>query len=182
MKSKTYASTQPQTAKDSATKSAVRRSLTQTSIADMTSDEFEARILDVNIKKPRSAYNFFISDMQEKEGSGKTITEINKEYSKKWPKLSTKEKEKYDKLAEEDKERYNEHLALVKKYVISKPLKEAASARSIFIDEYVTEKIENAQMDAKEARKEAAEAWRNMSMNQKEVYEEKKEKHKELPE
>jgi hypothetical protein len=178
---KNYASTQPHALENSGRKSATKRvSLTQnTSIAEMTSEEFETRILDVNIKKPRSAYNFYIADMQEKEGSGKSITEAGKEFSKKWPKLSAKEKEKYEKQAQEDKERYNEHLLLVKKYIVSKPLREAASGRDIFIDEQVTEKMENG-MDSKEARKEAIEAWRNMTTNQKEVYEEKKEKHREL--
>jgi hypothetical protein len=178
-KTKNYPSTQPQIASssDSAMKASVRRSLTQTSIADMTPEEFESRILEVNIKRPRTAYNFYISEMQEKEG-GK-VSEISKEYSKKWPKLTAKEKEKFEKLAQEDKERYNEHLILARKYVLAKPLKEAATARDIFIDEYVTDKIENG-MDSKEARADAVEAWRNMTTNQKEAYEEKKEKHKEL--
>jgi hypothetical protein len=47
------------------------------------------------------------------------------------------------------------------------------------VDEYITDKMESG-MDPKDARAEAVEAWRNMTMNQKEVYEEKKEKHKEL--
>src|SRR5690606_21283784 len=115
----------------------------QTSIADMTLEEFESRILDVNIKKPRSAYNFYIADMKEKEGEGKTITDISKEYGKKWPKLSAKDKEKYEKLAADDKERYQEHSLLVKKYILAKPLKESANARTIFMDEYVSEQLEN---------------------------------------
>jgi hypothetical protein len=176
---KTYSSTQVYQMNNSGRKSATRRSLTQTTVSEMTPEEFEAKILDVDIRKPRSAYNFYITDMQEKEGGDKKITEITKEFSKKWPKLSAKEKEKYEKMAEDDKFRYNEHMAAVRKYIVNKPLKEGATARDIFIDEYVTEKIEN-NMDPKEAKKEAAEVWKNMSLNQKEPYEERKEKHKEL--
>jgi hypothetical protein len=177
---KTYSSTQVIPQLDSGRKSATRRSLTQTTVSEMTPEEFEAKLLDVDIRKPRTAYNFYMMDMQEKEGNEKNITDITKEFSKKWPKLSAKEKEKYETMAKEDKERYNEHIALVRKYIVTKPLKEAATARSIFIDEFVTEKIEANNMDPKEAKKLAAEEWKNMSLNAKAVYEEKKEGHREM--
>jgi hypothetical protein len=174
-----YAQTQRNASTDSEKKSTQRRSLTQTSVAEMSMDEFEARILDVNIRKPRSAYNFYISDMKEKHGGDSRITDVAKEYGKKWVKLTSKEKEKYEKMASEDKERYAEHTQLVKKFILAKPLKESATALNIFVDEKVSEAIENGD-DPKEARKAAKEKWRDMSTNEKEVYEEKKEKHREF--
>jgi hypothetical protein len=174
-----YAQTQRNASSDSEKKNTQRRSLTQTSIAEMSIDDFEARILDVNIRKPRSAYNFYISDMKEKHGGDSKITDVAKEYGKKWSKLSSKEKDKYEKMAAEDKDRYAEHTQLVKKFILAKPLKENATAMNIFVEEKVSEAIENGE-DVKEAKKAAKDKWREMSTNEKEVYEEKKEKHREF--
>jgi hypothetical protein len=175
-----HAQTQRPAGSDMEKKNTPRKSLTQTAIADMSMDEFESRIMDVDIKKPRSAYNFYIADMKEKHGSGnQTITDISKEFGKKWSKLSSKEKEKYEKMADEDKTRYNEHTALVKKFILSKPLKESANALTIYIDEHVSEAIENNE-DPKEARKRAMEKWKEMSADEKQVYEEKRDKHRQF--
>jgi hypothetical protein len=61
----------------------------------------------------------------------------------------------------------------------NKPLRETASAFTLFTDEYIKAAIEQ-EKDPKEARKEAREKWKEMSDDQKTKYEEKKEKHKEL--
>jgi hypothetical protein len=145
----------------------------------MSIDEFEARILDVNIRKARTAYNFYISDMKEKHSDSKNITEVAKEFGKKWSKLPAKEKEKYEKMSADDKIRYTEHSQLVKKFILAKPLKESANAMSIFLEEHISEAIEN-NNDPKEARKIAMEKWKDMSTNEKLVYEEKRDKHREF--
>jgi predicted RNase H-like HicB family nuclease len=157
----------------------VNKSILNTTLADMTMEDFDDRILEINLRRPRTAYNFYITEMKEKEGGNRRITEVAQEFSKKWKKMSTKEKEKYAEQSKEDKVRYNEHVAIVRKFILAKPLREGATALTIFVDEMVEEAILTGE-DPKEARAEAKEAWKNMTTKEKEPYEEKKEKHREL--
>ena len=109
----------------------------------------------------------------------RNITTISHEYGKSWTSLTDKEKTKFIEMEEEDKLRYRDHLTAVKKYILEKPLKESATAMTIYIDEYVKEAIEN-DKNPKEARKEARENWKSISDAEKILYEQKKEKHMEL--
>jgi hypothetical protein len=45
-----------------------------------------------------------------------------KPYSAKWGKMSASDKKKYEESAEKDVERYNQHLELVKRHILQKPL------------------------------------------------------------
>ena len=107
------------------------------------------------------------------------ITTVSHEFGKSWSMLTEKEKKRYIEMEEDDKQRYIDHLAAVKKYILDKPLKESATAMTIYIDEYVKEAIEN-DNDPKEARKQAREKWKSASDADKILYEKKKEKHMEL--
>jgi hypothetical protein len=161
-------------------KSITQNFLTQTKISEMSQEEFEAKIMDIDLKKPRSAYSYYITDIKNKEkDKTKSIIDICKEYAKNWPKLNSKEREKYEKMAIDDKARYNEHTLLVKKFIVAKPLKESATAYDIFIDYFISEAIENGQ-NPKEARKEALMKWRDMPSNEKNKYKDKMEHHREL--
>jgi hypothetical protein len=140
--------------------------------------EYEDKILDINLKKPKTAFNCYIMEMREKDNDA-YITNTTEKYSPIWKTMTTQEKEKYHVLAAQDKIRYYEHTAFARKHILKKPVKENATARTIFIDEYITDKLE-AGIDPKDARKEGAAVWKNMSINQKKVYEEKKEQNKEL--
>ena len=142
-------------------------------------DEFDDNILEINLKRPKRAYNYFLMEMKEKEKSNLNATELSKEFSKKWKKMSDKDKEKFKLKEEEDKIRYNEHLALVRKYILEKPLKETATAMKIFIDEKIRIAMEEGN-DPKEAKDNANEEWKKMSQKDKDVYEDKKEKLKDL--
>ncbi len=60
-------------------KRSARKSLTETPIAEISKEDFEARIMDVDLRKPRSAYNYYLADMKNKEEDVyKSITEISK--------------------------------------------------------------------------------------------------------
>lgn len=156
-------------------KPSVVKSLTQgaSSIAD-----FEENILEIDIKKPRTSFNFYIMDMREKHKIKGSITTLTSEFAEKYKALSTSEMLKYEKMADEDKKRYESHMALVKKYVLEKPFKEKATAYSIFIDEKLREARENNVEDLKEVKKKYKYEWENeMTPEEKNVYKEKLEKH-----
>jgi len=156
-------------------KPSVVKSLTQgaSSMAD-----FEENILDIDIKKPRSSFNFYILDMREKHKLKGSITLMSSEFAEKYKALSSTELLKYEKMAEEDRKRYESHMALVKKYVLEKPFKEKATAYSIFIDEKLREARENNEEDLKEVKKKFKSEWEdNMTSEEKNVYKEKLEKH-----
>lgn len=151
------------------------------SVVIESEQDFEDQILNISLKKPTRAYNFYLKEMKEtrKKFANDNITNISHECSKKWANLSEEQKLKYQKMQEEDEKVYKEHLALVKKYILEKPLRESATAYTIFLDEKVKKAIEE-DADPKEAKKAARAEWKSMSDADKAVYEEKREKHKEL--
>ena len=144
-----------------------------------TLEDFEDRILEVDLKKNRSAKAIFNSEIFHAEHSGEKLMEAMPKINKKWTALPDIKRKKYETLAEEEKARYEEHLGLVRKHLISKPLKEKATAYLIFRDEAAKKAIENLQ-DVKEAREKARDEWHNMSGKEKEKWEEKKNANHEL--
>lgn len=133
-------------------------------------------LMDITLKKPKRAYNFFISEMMEKDKNCINITDAAKVYSKKWSKMSSSEKQKYEDMAEEDAKRYNHHLSLVKSHILQKPLKEEATSYRIYLDEQVRKAIENNE-DPKEAKKKASADWKNFTAEEKREWNEKKKEH-----
>lgn len=149
-------------------------------IQELDENTFEDVILDISLKKPVRAYNYYLNEMKNThKDKDLNITSVSHEYGKSWTSLTDTEKQKYIEMEEDDKQRYKDHLAAVKKYILEKPLKESASAMVIFIDEHVKEAIEN-DKDPIQARKEAREKWKSISEKEKKIYEDKKEKHMEL--
>jgi len=92
--------------------------------------------------------------------------------------MSEKDKEKYAKMREKDMETFNQHLELVKKHIVSKPLPANATAYRIFQDEHVRKAIEKDE-DSSEAKKEASKLWKEMSAEDKREYNTKKKEHTE---
>lgn len=163
------------TNKESTKKNMSHKSLTQ---GASSMQDFEDMILHINIKKPRSSFNFYIMEKRVSDNVKGSITEMTSEYAAKYKKLSNVELSVYEKQAEEDKKRYEEHMALVKKYVLEKPFKEKASPYSIYIDEKVREARENGEDNLKEVKKDAKLKWENkLTLEEKKVYKEKYEKH-----
>jgi hypothetical protein len=149
-------------------------------IQELDENNFEDVILEISLKKPVRAYNYYLNEMRSTfKEKDLNITSVSHEFGKRWTMLTEKEKQKYLDMEEEDKQRYKEHLAAVKKYILEKPLKESATAMTLYLDEHVKEAIEN-DKDPREARKEAREKWKLISEKEKNIYEEKKEKHMEL--
>lgn len=149
------------------------------SIKDIDEETFEEMLMEINLKKPMNAYNIYIKELKEKSNSSLNVSHLSHDNTSNWTTLSESEKNRYREMSEEDTKRYKYHLALVKKYILEKPLKEFATSYMIFKDEYIKEAIEN-EKDPKEARKEAQEKWKTLSTEEKKIYEGKKEKHREL--
>lgn len=117
-------------------------------------------------------------EMREKLQLKGSITLMTSKFADKYNNLSSSELSKFEKAAEEDKKRYEEHMALVKKYVLEKPFKEKATPYSIYIDEKVREARENGVEDINEFKKKAKFDWENkMTLDERKTYKEKLEKH-----
>lgn len=147
-----------------------------------TEEDFFENILDININKPGSAYNFYIKDMMEKNKS-KSVVETGKIHGPKWQKLSDKEKEKYEAKVTEEMERYNTHMGLVKKFLIDvDQLKEQVSPYMAFKRAYVDHAINVQQREPSEARRAAKDAWDDLSKEEAKAWEDEFEKNRDLQE
>lgn len=143
--------------------------------------DFYENILDINIKKPGGSFVYFVKEMMQKHNI--KLTDASQSYKSKWEKMSEKEKEKYELIVEEETKRYNEHLALVKKYLVDvDQLKEEVSPYMMFKRAYVSHAINNQDRDAKDARKEAKGAWDELNSKEKQKWEDEFNKNKDLQE
>lgn len=71
-------------------------------------DSFMENIMDINIKRAGTAYNFYIVDMCNKHKL--KMVEASKKYGPHWKSMSEKDKEKYNKLSQEDEARFKSHM------------------------------------------------------------------------
>jgi len=142
-------------------------------------EDFEDNILDVDLSKNRTARSLFVSEVFATEHKNERLMDAMPKISKKWASLGDAKRKKYEDMAAKEKERFDEHLALVRKHLLSKPLKENATAYYIYLDEAAKRAIDNLQ-DVKEARAAAREEWKNLSGKEKEKWEEKKAANHEL--
>ncbi len=175
MKNATKAQTQRAGSKRKDGKKSVQKSLTQ---GANSMEDFEEILLDINIKKPRNGFNFYIMEMREKHKISGGITNLTSEFANRYRELSSSELAKYEKKAEEDKKRYEEHMNLVKRFVLDKPFKENATPYSIYIDEKLREAREKGVEDLKEVKAKAKHLWENeLSLEERKEYDEKLERH-----
>jgi hypothetical protein len=162
----------------SKSKSNKRHSQSQKKIK--TEEDFFENILNINIDKPMTAYNFYIREQMSKNKITKLI-EASKLYAPKWKKMSDKEKERFDKMVEDDKVRYEENLKLVKKYLIDPDmLKEQVSPYMAFKRAYVDNMINEQGLEPADARAKAKDAWDDLSKEEKKQWEDEFEKKKDL--
>jgi hypothetical protein len=145
---------------------------------DLISEDIDDILFDINLKRARSAYNIYVSEMMAKDKVS-SIVEASRIYPKKWQKLPTSEKKKYEEMFEKEKERHAQHLELVKRHLLQKPLKQGATAYRIYLEEQVRKAIDNNQ-DPDEAKKDASATWKNMSADEKREYNDKKKDHDEF--
>lgn len=141
-------------------------------------EDIEDILFDINLKRPGSAYNLYLTEMMAKDNIS-SIVDASRIYPKKWQKLSASEKKKYEELYEREKERQAQHLELVKKHLLQKPLKQGATAYRIYLEEHARKAIDNNE-DPEVAKKEAAARWKDMTAEEKREYNEKKKDHEEF--
>jgi len=151
-----------------------KRKSTSFTQGDSLPESIDEILFDISLKKPKRAYNYYITEVMEKEGM--TMIEAVKASSKKWSKMSESEKKKYQQMEMKDVERYQNHLELVKRHILQKPVKEDATAYRLYLDENVKKAIEE-ERDPKEAKKEAADRWKEMPLEQRKEWQEKRKEH-----
>jgi HMG-box domain/HMG (high mobility group) box len=151
----------------SKTKASNRRVMSQ---APNYEEDVESEITNLDLKKPRRPFNFFIKEMFSKEQGAKIESKYIKSYAKQFKSLSEKEKNKYREMAEQDRERYNEHTQIARETILRQPDKQNKTALKYFIEERRSKAREKGEDEIK-ARDEAKEKWREMTDEQKEAYE-----------
>ena len=123
-------------------------------------------ILDVNISGPVSAYNFYIRDSA--AANNLALIPASKKYGPQWSKMSENQKKKYEDLAEQDKQRYEEHMGLIKKFVINvDDLIEDSTVYSLFKRLYVAKQINEKDVKPIVARNNAKAAWEKLKDSEK---------------
>lgn len=160
----------------SADKKAKKTSYTQ---GDRMPESIEEVLHELNLKKPKRAYNYYIMEMKESHKLS-TLMEAVEQYSKKWASLNSAQKKKFQDMADEDTQRYNTHLEIVKKFLLQgKPSKQGATTYRIFLDEARRKAIDNNE-DISQSQKDAAEKWKKMTPEEKKAYEEKRKEQMEI--
>jgi hypothetical protein len=152
-----------------------RRALSQTQKIE---EAFEEQLLDIDLTKPRTSFNFFCQEMFNSDKNNKIDSKTMKEFSKKFKSIPEKDRNKYNDLAEKDKERYEEHLSLVHTHLIKKPDYERKSGYHYYIDDQIGKALEKGE-DATEARLNAREKWSKMDDESREKYNEMSHKNRE---
>ena len=175
-KDKRKAASQMETKSASGEKTkASRRALSQTQRIE---EEFEENLLDINLKRPKQPFNFFIQEMFSKEG-GRIDSKTMKDFGKKFKSISEKDRARYSELSEKDRDRYEEHLSLVHQHLIKKPDQEKKTGYNYFIDEQIGKAMEKGE-DATDARIKATQKWHSLEDGEKEKYMEMSTKNRDL--
>lgn len=134
-----------------------------------TEEELDEILKEITLKKGRNAYSIYITEMFHKErekNKDLTLIEASKKYSAKWKKVSVDEKARYNALSQQEKEKYKKDLDIVKTKLIKYNGKEGATAYRLYLDDYLRKAFENDE-NPKEAKREAKEAWNDMSSEEK---------------
>lgn len=145
-------------------------------------DNFFDNILDIDIGRPKTAYNIFMKELAQKdEFKGKSIGSFGSEISAKYKALSNKEKDRLKRLAEEDIDRYETNMKLVKKYIVDPDkLNLNQTAYQLFKDVYTHEYITDQGMEYEEASRAAKDTWDSFNSQEKEVWNKKLKEEQEM--
>ena len=103
----------------------------------MSESDFESNIMHINLKQPTNAYNYFIIDMKNKSRGSQSLTDITSLHKDKWQNTSNKEREKYLEMQRIDEERFKNHMAAAQKFLLKKPVRQTATAFSLYCNVYV---------------------------------------------
>ena len=144
-------------------------------------DEIDEIMNDIDLKRPRSAYTHFCIDEIKKfksknKGKKLVLQEFSKECASKWSELSDKEKAKFQDRFEDDKVKYKSDLEKVRHYLFkdfNDVVRRPPTAYRIYLNERLREGFDK-NLDPKEVKAEASRDWRMMSLEDRQVYFEKK--------
>lgn len=132
---------------------------------------------DITLKRPRNAFTQFVMAEVEKfksknKGKKFSMRDNIKDLHGKWTDLSESEKKRYKKLYEDEKEKYRNDLELVRHYLFkdfNDTVLRAPTAYRIFLQEKMREGFEKG-INPKEVKAEASKDWKLMSVEEKQVY------------
>jgi hypothetical protein len=133
---------------------------------------------EINLKKPRSAYNFFLKQLMKDKGLD--VPDASRQASAKWPTVEGKQKEKYEQMAADDRKRYEENLESAQNYLTqNRPLKEKVSPYRFFQMDHVKKATKKGK-DMDDAKKEASEKWAGMDADARRKWTHQAEEHTEF--
>ena len=160
-------------------KSKSRSKKTRESI--MTDEKIDQIMKDITLKRPRNPFTQFVlseaAAYKTKNKDAKIdIQEFNKTCIEKWKKMKEGDKKKYSKQFEDEKVKYKSDIELVRHYLFrdfNDTISRSPTAYRIFLNEKLREGFEQ-NLDPKDVRKDAGNAWAKMSEEEKKVYIDKK--------
>jgi len=160
-------------------KSKSRSKKTRESI--MTDEKIDQIMKDITLKRPRNPFTqFVLSEVASYKTKNKDakidIQEFNQSCAEKWKKMKEGEKKKYSKQFEDEKVKYKSDIELVRHYLFrdfNDTISRSPTAYRIFLNEKLREGFEQ-NLDPKDVRKDAGNAWAKMSEEEKKVYIDKK--------
>ena len=147
----------------------------------LVGDELDEILENITLKRPRNPYTYFCLDEVDKfkkknKGEKINLKTFSGECAEKWKKLGEKDIKKYKDKFEEDKMRYRKDLETVRHHlfmdyndVVHRP----PTAYRLFLNERLREGFDKNE-DPTIVKKKASEDWRQMSLDDKAEYMDKK--------
>ena len=134
----------------------------------------------ITLKVPKTSFLMYLEENYneyKKENTNPNYSKFYKACTAKWGEMKDDEKEKYKEKLEEAKKRYKYEIEIVRHYLFkdyNEVIHCSPTAYNLFVNERMLEGFEK-NLDPKEVRTKAAQDWKRMKPNEKEIYFQKKE-------
>ena len=144
-------------------------------------DDIDLIMKDISLKKPRRPFTqFVLKEIERIKSENKDVKiefiKLNQILAEKWKSLKKDEKDKYIKLIEDEKYKYKSNIEIVRHYIFKDyddNFQQIPTAYNIFINEKLRLGFEK-KIDPKLVKEQASSEWNNMSVEEKEIYNQKK--------
>jgi len=136
-------------------------------------EDLDEILMEVNLKKPRRAYNYFILEKMEKDNS-RNLIEMVKQYKNKWRELPIDEKSKYHEMAIEDEKRFKEHTKKARDYIVGSEHEfiQVTPDKLLFLDGCIRKAINVEGADLNIIRDMARQSWKTLNSEERIKYDE----------
>jgi len=141
----------------------------QDSSLSTINEDVDEVLMDLDLKRPRRAYNYFIVEMKDQDKMDNLI-DATRKYGPVWKSMNPEDKEKYHEMARKDEQRFKQTLDFVRNKVLSGN-QDFVNAKIIYVDECCRKAIEGKErnINMQTVREEARDNWRTLSDEEKKI-------------